>query len=305
MSTYQGERFVAQQLASILSQLPADGVVMVRDDGSTDGTVAAVEGLRDARVMLVRGANIGFVRSFLELMDKAPAQAEVIMLSDQDDVWLPHKIERACRQLEGRDARPTLYCSRLQLVDAALQPIGLSPHWPRGPSFHNALTENIVTGCTAAFNRAALELVRRHGDAGRIHFHDWWMYLMVSAFGDVIVDPQPSVLYRQHSGNAIGMGSGLGRYWAILKFLRRTNWVRIMYAQADNLMNTHGGALQPAQRAFIQKYLNPASPFSAARLVLAPRILRQSLLSELLFRLLVTATLALGWGRAGWRKRDV
>ena len=305
MSTYQGERFVVAQLQSILTQLPGDGVVLVRDDGSTDGTVAAIEGLGDVRVTLLRGVNVGFVRSFLVLMDSAPAHAQVIMLSDQDDVWLPHKIGRACEQLEGRDARPTLYCSRLQLVDAELQPIGFSPLWPRGPSFHNALTENIVTGCTAALNRAALQIVRQHGNARCIHFHDWWMYLTVSSFGDVIVDPRPSVLYRQHGGNAIGMGSGLGRYCAILRFLRRTNWVHIMYAQASNLMDTHGESLQPAQRAFIQKYLDPARPWSAMRLVLAPLRLRQSLLGEVLFRLLITANLALDGGRALWRRRRV
>src|SRR4051812_18958901 len=95
MSTYQGELFVAEQLKSILMQLAQDAVVLIRDDGSTDGTVAAIEAIGDARVKVTRGANIGFVRSFLHLLDDAPSDAEVVLLSDQDDVWLPHKIQRA------------------------------------------------------------------------------------------------------------------------------------------------------------------------------------------------------------------
>ena len=248
MSTYQGERFVAQQLASILEQLPADGSVLIRDDGSTDGTVAVIESANDARVTVVRGENIGFVRSFFALLDHAPGDADVIMLADQDDIWLPGKVGAACQRLSGKTGIPTLYCSRMQLVDDQLRPLGLSPRWTRPPSFHNELAENIVTGCTAALNRPALELVRQCGDPSLIGYHDWWMYLAVSAFGEVIHDPQPSMLYRQHGGNAIGMGAGAGRYARIVRMLRKTNWIAIMYRQAGNFRVVHGARMTVHQR---------------------------------------------------------
>src|SRR6266568_4048026 len=166
MSTYQGERFVTEQVRSILDQLPADGRLLVRDDGSTDSTADLIEAIGDQRVSLTRGTNVGFARSFFTLLESVPEEATLVMLSDQDDVWLPCRIDRAA-QLLGQCEGPALYCSRLQLVDEAMRPIGLSSPWPRGPSFANALAENIVTGCTVALNRAALALVLHLGNPNR------------------------------------------------------------------------------------------------------------------------------------------
>ena len=288
MSTYQGGRFVEEQLRSILDQLPADGRVTVRDDGSTDDTVTRIDSVADTRVTVIRGQNIGYVRSFFALLAGAPDDADLFMLSDQDDVWLPNKVAQAAAHLAPLQDRPALYCSRLRLVDEDLRPLGLSPAWPRPPSFRNALTENIVTGCTCAFNRAALPLVRQYGDPSLIYFHDWWLYLVVSAFGHVIVDPEPTILYRQHAANAIGMGSGLRRWLAILRFLRKKNWIHIMYRQIENFRIVHATRLSSADRLLFDSYFEPCWP-ALVRLVLAPVRFRQSLLGEMLFRLLLLA----------------
>jgi glycosyltransferase involved in cell wall biosynthesis len=294
MSTFNGERFVEEQLRSILIQLPPDGRVIVRDDGSTDQTVSRIQALCDPRVSIIRGENIGFARSFLALMAMAPLDADMYMLSDQDDVWLPVKVQRAWDHIKEHAHRPTLYCSRLKLVDVNLQPIHLSINWQRPPSFHNALTENIVTGCTAAFNGPALNLVRIAGDASLIFFHDWWLYLVVSAFGDVVFDREPTILYRQHGQNVIGMGAGIQRYWAILRFLRKVNWIHIMFNQIDNFVLTHGARLDGAQHRFISRFFHPSHPASILRLLLVPQRLRQSMLGELLFRGLLVANLLAG-----------
>src|SRR5258708_37501065 len=95
MSTYQGEHFVSDQLRSILFQLPEVGRILIRDDGSTDETIARIEAIGDNRVAILRGENIGFARSFLSLMDAAPRNADMYMLADQDDLWMPEKIQRA------------------------------------------------------------------------------------------------------------------------------------------------------------------------------------------------------------------
>lgn len=296
MSTYQGEQYVGEQLDSVLEQLPPEGRIVVRDDGSTDATVQRVEARADARVSVLRGANVGFVRSFFELMDRVPADAQMVMLCDQDDVWLPGKIERAWQAIEAGGDVPTLYCSRLRLVGPQLRDAGLSPARHRPPSFANALTENIVTGCTAALNPAALHLVRRHGDLSRIRFHDWWLYLVVAAFGRVVFDPHPTVLYRQHASNVIGMGSGLARYRAILRFLWRNNWVHIMFSQIENFRAVHGAQLEPANRRLLDRYFDPHGGRAVARLLLAPRRFQQSLAGEALFRLLLLASIASGRG---------
>ncbi len=296
MSTWQGERLVEEQLRSILDQLPAGGRVIVRDDGSTDETVARIQELGDSRIAVIRGQNVGFVRSFFKLLDTAPDDADLIMLSDQDDVWLPNKIERAAAHLVPLQDKPALYCSRLRLVDEQLLPLGLSPAWDRPPSFRNALTENIVTGCTCAINRAALPLARQYGDPDRIYFHDWWLYLVIAAFGQVIVDREPTILYRQHGANAIGMGSGMGRYIAILRFLRKKNWVHIMYEQIENFRAVHAARLDAVDRRLLDSYFDCRRPITAMRLLITPARFRQSFVGDVLLRLLLLGSWITGRG---------
>jgi len=296
MSTYQGEAFVADQIDSILKQLPPDGRLMVRDDGSVDRTVEIVRSYADARISVVCGTNIGFVRSFFSLMTAAPGDVEMFMLSDQDDVWLPHKIDRAWLHIGTSGSTPTLYCARQQLVDSQLRPIGLSTTWRRRPSFENALAENIVTGCTAALNRAALQLVLRTGDASRIHFHDWWMYLVVAGFGTVVSDDVPVVLYRQHGDNVVGRGPGLRRYLVNLRFVLKRSWVHIMFSQIENLRLVHGAALSTENRLLLDRRFNPASAGAIASLVAIPHRYRQKALDDILWRLLLLGEVLIGRG---------
>jgi glycosyltransferase involved in cell wall biosynthesis len=296
MSTYQGERWVAEQIRSILDQLPPEGRLVVRDDGSRDGTPACVEAIGDPRITLERGANLGFVRSFQALLAGAPPDAEMTMLSDQDDIWLPGKVQRAWEVVAPSADTPTLYCSRLQLVDEQLKPLGLSPEWGRPPCFENALTENIVTGCTVALNPAALRLVSQCGDASRIYFHDWWFYLVVAAFGRVVFDPEPTILYRQHSYNAIGMGAGLERYLTILRFVRHQSWTHIMFNQIENFRDVFGQRLEPRERRLIDRLFDPHSALSMLRLLLTPLRMRQTLVGDLLFRGMVVADVVTGRG---------
>lgn len=294
MSTYQGERWLQQQLTSILAQLPPDGRLLIRDDGSTDDSIRIIKETVDPRIRFEAGTNLGFAASFFRLLESVPPEFNVIMLADQDDVWLPGKISRAFDVLRTCEDFPTLYCSRLRMVDENLNVIGESPLPPRGPSFQNALCENIVTGCTVALNRAALNLVLRTGDRRRIYFHDWWIYLVVAAFGQVRMDSTPTLLYRQHASNVVGRGTGLGRYWANLAFIRRRSWVKIMFDQIRNFRDAHGHFLRPDQIREIDRFFDPTSIRSMARLLLIPVRRRQIWLDELLLRAMVLQEMIFG-----------
>lgn len=296
MSTYQGEAHVEAQVASILSQLPSDGRLVVRDDGSTDRTVEILRQIADPRLEVTAGTNLGFSRSFLTLLAQARGDADMVMLSDQDDVWLPGKIERAAHALKGAGATPTMYFSRQHLVDEQLRPLGDSPCWPRGPSFANALCENIATGCTIALNSPGATLAARTGDAGEIFFHDWWIYLVICAFGRVVMDDAPTLLYRQHAHNVVGRGVGLARHLRTLAFIRKRSWVHIMYRQIGNFLKVHGDALDPASRRLIARDFDPRKASSVLRLLLWPVRRRQFLLDEFTFRALLVAELACGRG---------
>ena len=243
MSTYNGARHVRQQLASILSQLEATDEIFIRDDGSSDETVSIIESMSDSRIRLERGKNMGFARSFFWLLYNASLTHSMYMLADQDDVWLPGKVVRAASVLRHSDG-PHLYCTRLQLVNSDLKPIGYSPNFSKAPTFWNALCENIATGCTIAINPAALSLIRivpyEQLAAHRITYHDWWLYLCISAFGTVTFDSKASILYRQHGANMVGMGSGLKRYTNIIKLLLRAPWAQIMIIQMKAFQKFYG-----------------------------------------------------------------
>jgi glycosyltransferase involved in cell wall biosynthesis len=292
MSTFNGQRYVAAQLASILNQLPPGGCIRVRDDGSSDGTVNAILALGDPRISLSAGPNCGFGTSFLTLLAAAPAEADMVMFADQDDVWLPDKIERAWAQLQPFGSKPALYGSAQLLVDAELRPLHATPPWPRGPSLMNALTENIITGCTAALNRPAVALLQRAGVPEGVHFHDWWLYLVVSAFGTVVYDNQPALLYRQHDANVIGHGAGwFGRQWGVIRFLLRHDWVGILQRQVHAFLEHYGSLLAPCTLSVVLQYFQCAEDSTASRwrLVFSLKRWRQALIGDIALRVLLVA----------------
>lgn len=290
MSTFNGEKYIDAQIRSILDQLPSDGLLMVRDDGSHDGTVARIQAFDDARIQLLLGENIGFAHSFLTLLSLTPSDTDMVMFSDQDDVWLDGKIQRAWEHLQPLVHRPALYCSAQMLANEALVTLHPTPPWPRPPSFANALVENIVTGCTAALNRPAIQLLQRAGVPHGVRFHDWWLYLVISAFGTVVFDDQPTVLYRQHGKNLIGHGAGWwGRQMQMVKFLLKHDWVGILLGQVAALKYHYGLQLNSDQSKLLTKYFQIIGMSSKPRwrLVLSLKRWRQKLTHEPFFRLFI------------------
>ena len=292
MSTYNGELFVEEQVLSILKQLPDDGALVIRDDGSTDQTVARVAAFRDNRIRLLQGKNIGFAASFLCLLTKIPESSTVVFFSDQDDVWEPKKIAAGCAGLAGRDEIPRLYCSGLLLVSEHLESLGRSPLWPRKPSFDNALVENIATGCTVALNRTAVLLILRTSHPEQIRYHDWWCYLVVAAFGEVLYDPTPQIRYRQHRQNALGMSSGGGRYLRIVQAIKRQSWLSIMQAHLHEFALSFGSEISASQKRSVDR-MTIRGTRDALRVIFSLERRRQFLRDEVLFRLMVAFELVI------------
>lgn len=207
LSTYDGERFVAEQVDSILAQSHPRLRLVVRDDGSRDATLGVLSRYADdPRVRIEPGRNLGLPDAFFRLLDGASPDADLYALSDQDDVWRGDKLARAVSALQGvRGA--AMYCARVLVVDEDLRP--LYPHElpGRGPSFANALVQNIALGCTVVVNRQALEALQGRWPQECV-MHDAWMYLVVAGIGSVVYDPELVVEYRQHGANTVGMGRG-------------------------------------------------------------------------------------------------
>lgn len=214
LGTFDGQRHLAEQLDSFAAQTHTDWAVWASDDGSTDDTLAILARYQaqwePGRLSVLRGPRKGFAANFLSLTCCAAIQADCYAYADQDDIWEPDKLARAVAWLQTVPAAtPALYCSRTRLIDVDNREIGLSPLFAEPPTFANALMQNIGGGNTMVFNDAARTVLRQAGDRVEVVTHDWWAYMAVTACGGrVCYDPHPSVRYRQHEHNLIGMNSG-------------------------------------------------------------------------------------------------
>ncbi|WP_234679586.1 glycosyltransferase family 2 protein [Bradyrhizobium monzae] len=215
MATYNGSEHIEEQLQSLASQTYANWELIVSDDGSEDRTREIVQLFAQAisqKVTIIKGPQQGFWKNFLGLVSEAgQAQGDLFAYCDQDDVWLPEKLERATNWFEkAGQERPALYFARTQLIDEAGSPIGFSALFSRQTSFQNALVQNIGGGNTMVMNRPARALLAQTPKTVILIAHDWWTYQLVTAAGgSAFYDPLPSVRYRQHSQNLIGSNRGI------------------------------------------------------------------------------------------------
>jgi len=215
LGSYNGAVYIQEQLNSFEGQSHLDWVLWASDDGSTDDTVSIIKEfankLGGGRVQQVDGPQKGFAANFLHLVCNARLQADAYAFSDQDDIWIADKLERAAIFLESVPVnRPALYCSRTLYVDKDNKPLRTSQSYVKPAVFANALIQNIASGNTMVFNDAARSLLLRLGQDVDIDLHDWLTYLLVAgAGGEVYFDQKPSVRYRQHSKNLIGMNIGI------------------------------------------------------------------------------------------------
>jgi len=221
MGVFNGEAHLAEQLQSIARQNHSDWDMLVGDDGSGDASAQIVEQFAEemkprGNLVTVRpGPQAGVAMNFLNLIVHAPAAAQWLAISDQDDVWMPDRISRGLGGLANASGDlAALYCGRTVVVDSDLGELHLSPDFRRPPGFLNALLQSIAGGNTMLLNRRSLELARaaaREAMAvGGPTTHDWWLYQLVSgAGGEVMFDREPSVYYRQHGRNQFGQNVGL------------------------------------------------------------------------------------------------
>lgn len=276
LATCNGARWLPEWLDSLRRQSVADWQLFARDDGSTDATprllADAARSDRRISILMDDAGRLGVTRNFGRLMQYArDSGARTVFFADQDDVWRPDKIERQQRALcetaaaVGPDA-PILVHSDLTVVDERLRTLHPSHtellRLPRGETglaaLRRLLMQNFVTGCAAAVNRPLLDLVLPlPADAV---LHDWWLALCAAAGGHLFYQPEPTVLYRQHGGNAVGAGRRwqslhprhAQRKWhrALSNFARSTQQAR---ALAERL-HDRAPRTDPAARQLVESY---------------------------------------------------
>ena len=232
LSTYNGEKYLAEQLESLLHQVGISMRIFIRDDGSCDSTVDIVKHWQSKYPQIidfVQGKNVGFAMSFSHLLQMAVnryPKATYYAFCDQDDVWLPEKLQKATEQLETESKDiPVAYCSNTQLVDKNLQFIRM--YWSEDEvhlSKERALIQSFATGCTMVFNCKAAEIYVSHLPEV-IKVHDFLMYQLCMFLGKVIYDKNSYILYRQHGNNQIGRPGFRQRWkrrWTSKNFKKHT-----------------------------------------------------------------------------------
>ncbi len=292
LAVYNGAAYLRPQLDSILRQQGVTVSVLVRDDGSCDGSMEILQeyARRYQNITVYTGGQKGAAGSFFDLMQHTDLQSRYYAFADQDDVWHPKKLWYAVAMLEKQPlAQPLLYSADVICTSADLK-----SRWKetcrirRGTSFGNALLENICRGCTQVFNRELLLLVREH-PPGSGRMHDWWMYLTAACFGTVVYDKKAYVLYRQHENNAIGVKRSRSQRW--MSRIRHCKQKRhLLTGQAREFQKIYAGLVkeQNAQRLTLLCRIGK-TPGSRLRILWDQRLYRQHLLDDLVCRLLLAA----------------
>ena len=280
LATYNGERFLRQQIDSILAQDYENLCILARDDGSSDRTADILEEYSDRfpnRFRVISdGIPTGSAKLNFLLLMKASTES-YICFSDQDDVWLPGKVRLTMQAMEELILRwgtkpPLLVFTDLQLVGDRLNLLhasfwsflGIDPD--RIDRLPELLGKSVVTGCTAMLNRSLLDLALRMPEDAAMH--DRWIALLACILGKSSFIRGQTVLYRQHDRNVIGTGQNLlhqgdempaislwQRYRRFRRYQRSyvAEW-KLCQRQAAALLRVHGAELPPKQRDLLMAY---------------------------------------------------
>ena len=225
MSTYNGQKYVEEQIESILNQDNCNVTLIVRDDGSTDDTKKILkEYSRTNRILYIDdGENLGPAQSFLRLVKLAPPDG-LYAFADQDDYWKKNKISRAVDILKENNI-PLVYYSNADVVDEHLNLLGKCVYQKKQiPTPERIISGYGVQGCTMVFNNCLREvLLKKDVSQLRIGMHDYFVCdLCVVCGGHVIFDNASTMKYRQHGNNVLGFDtqtSGLKKVENSLKKL--------------------------------------------------------------------------------------
>lgn len=214
MSTYNGEKYVREQINSILMQKNVEVSVLVRDDGSTDGTLEVINGLQDDRITVLNGENMGCEASFFELLMHCKGY-EYYAFSDQDDYWEEDKIISAIQGIQTENG-PALAACNLWACDEALNPLRLTYDEKSFADLGKQMKRDVlrnVHGCVLLWNDSLNDLLRPNLPKSKVA-HDVWVNAVANLLGVVWLDPKPHVRYRLHGDNVSGLATSA---WQRLK----------------------------------------------------------------------------------------
>lgn len=215
LASYNGGKYIEEQIKSVLKQTFKDWRLIIRDDGSNDNTTEIIEKyvkLYPKSIVYVKDEEkrLGCCKNFFRLLEYV--SADYIMFCDQDDFWFDNKIEKTLKKMRETEKSyglsPILVHTDLKVADNRLKVICDSFFKYQGLdknifSINRLLCQNSVTGCTVMINKELLKLVMK-GKNGDMLVHDWWIALIAAVFGHIVFLNETTIYYRQHNFNQIG-----------------------------------------------------------------------------------------------------
>lgn len=262
LSSYNGEKYIKEQIDSILDQDIkefAELKILVRDDGSKDNTHEILNEYQQKGLLTwYTGQNLRPAKSFWHLLSNCE-DSDYYAFCDQDDFWKKDKLSRAVKLLQEKssDNKPLLYCSAVTVVDAVLNPTGtLGRSHVTSDEFACSLMYSIAPGCTFVFNHSAkLEMKKYDIDNNYVLIHDWLAHKIIAMKGEIIFDEYESMLYRQHGNNEIG--SEKKGIKTLLKKINRFLFgesKRVRSSVSKSLLDVYGEELDKESKEY--RYLN-------------------------------------------------
>ena len=270
MASCNGEKYIAEQIESILNQTEQDWKLVIQDDCSTDGTFKIAEKYAQKypdRIFAVqRKTPSGSAQNNFFSMLRF-ADSEYTMFCDDDDVWLPDKMKHVLTVMRSMETKwgtktPILVHTDLKVVDANLEVISDSMFRrqnldSRKCDLNQLLTQNNITGCTMIVNHTLVGTIVSAGIPAHAIVHDWWFALAAAACGKIGFVEQPEILYRQHTANEIGAQNARSFLYN-LKQLSALSQVRqsleATYRQAEEFGERFRLMLDPESVAMILDY---------------------------------------------------
>ena len=223
LSTYNGEKYLEQQLESLFNQTLKDIEIFVRDDGSTDNTISILKKYeKQGLLKWYPGKNLGCTRSFWELLNTS-SEADYYAFCDQDDYWDKDKLEIAVKEIKKHNRiseKAILYFSDVRVTDENLNVIRDKMVEVIPEDYAHALIRNLSPGCTFVFNKQARnELIKYPVEYLGNDIHDWCAYRIIASIGEVLFDRETHMSYRQHGNNVVGANGSMIK--TVQKALRR------------------------------------------------------------------------------------
>lgn len=264
MAVYNGEKYLPEQLDSILQGSYQDFMIHIFDDGSSDGSREVIGQYAEKYPQRItphfNEKNQGVIKNFLGGL-KAQ-EADYYMFCDQDDVWLPEKLQHTLDCMQQREkldqSKPIAVFGDARMVDGNLAQ--LHPSFQRQSGYRtdhldlgHMLMENKLIGCTMMLNHRLRSLISQASENMRMH--DWWIALVAAAFGEIYYLDEPLLLYRQHGGNVVG-GASQKEYRKdrISKLGKQRVVLYQTCAQAAAFLDVYGDRLGTEQKKIVQAF---------------------------------------------------